>query len=165
MLDDGVLGYYIWLWIHRHRKYLWSLCKTVQIFELKNCNSFRLHMAEGSQQIILLKSVGDAGLKQINIIAETFQIYFHLISMFSSLFSICGKQEGEVIWWNGGRLIIKMSYSPLNSSQYMWQHSYQGLLQLNPEKYQVLQKNRETKSPRKPTKQKKQLQFLLSIRL
>lgn len=76
-------------------------------------------MAEGSQQIILLKSVRDAGLKQINIIAETFQIYFHLISMFSSLFSICGKQEGEVIWWNGGRLIIKMSYSPLNSSQYM----------------------------------------------
>lgn len=154
MLDDGVLGYYIWLWMHRHGEYLWSLCKTVQIFELKNCNCFRLHMAEGSQQIILLKSVGDAGLKQINIIAETFQIYFHFISMFSSLFSICGKQEGEVIWWNGGQFIIKMSYSPLNSSQYMWQHSYQGLLQLNPEKYQEFQRKQRNKKPPKANQTK-----------
>lgn len=53
-------------------------------------------MGEGSQQIILLKSEADAGIKQINIITETFRIDFHLISMFSSLFSICGKQEGDV---------------------------------------------------------------------
>lgn len=72
--------------MHRHGKYLWSLCKTVQIFEPQNINLFRLHMWEGFQQIILLKSEADAGLKQINVIDETFRIYFHLICLFSSLF-------------------------------------------------------------------------------
>lgn len=44
-------------------------------------------MGEGFQQIIFLKSEADAGLKQINVISETFRTDFHLISLFSSLFS------------------------------------------------------------------------------
>lgn len=98
-LDYGAVAYYIWLWMHSHGEYLWGLCKTVQIFEPKNCKCFRLHMREGSQQIVLLKSEADASLKQISIIAETFRIDFHLISMFSSFFSIHSKQGGK---WPSG---------------------------------------------------------------
>lgn len=54
-------------------------------------------MGEGFQQIILVKSEADAGLKQINVIDETFRVDFHLISLFSSL--ILQSVENRVGKW------------------------------------------------------------------